>query len=175
MVAESKPDDANLGDLEIPLRGDARTAGRRLELALRDTIEAGFQSPRIAGSIDFPRVSFWRSRGRLVSSPYARFDGVIRESAEGATIVGRVRVPARGSSIATILAMWTGLIAVLALAASLASGRLIGVLVSAGLVAVLSGYLLLLWRFGRAGIRAESELLIRELHELAGAVRKPDR
>jgi len=152
--------------IEIELAANATQAADRLGRALRDSIGPGAVTPRIAGRVNFPEVSVWRSRGRFAPSPLARFDGAIQPRGNGSALVGRIEVPASGSFIASVIVFPTIAIAALAALMGVSSGKLAGVIGGLGFAGLLLGYLYLARRVARANVRAERELLIRELRDL---------
>ena len=153
--------------IEVPLRGDAQDAAERLRSALNDAVDAGFTTPRIAGEIEFPRVRFWRSRGGRSRSPYAQFEGEIRDVSGGTVLVGRIVAPASGSLMGDAIVVPPAFLALVALGVGIFSRSALGVLAAVGFVLLMAAYVGLVRRFGKMGRQAEADMLLQEIRDLA--------
>jgi len=157
----------NSHPIELVARGNARAVASRLQEETTITTFSAGIAPILTGSIEFPRVTLYRSRPPLRAMRFPTyFEGRLRDVEGHAILEGRVVTSEFHS-------LWFGLIiggwfviAALMVVASIASRswKAVGVGVPLGSVLGLAAYGLI--RVRMSAIKAESELLVGEIRRV---------
>ena len=161
--------DATPRQLKFAAHGNPAEVATRLQEATAITTFSAGASPILTGSIDFPRVTLYRSRPPLrAMRSHTYFDGRLQEVDGNTILEGRVLTSGfRSAWFGLIVTGWV-ILALLMAVTSVASRSWRAVafgLPAASLVALAAYGSVRLWN---STVRAESELLVEDIERALG-------